>query len=739
MAKEAVMVAKELCKKYSLKDYELLDEAISSSSFPNDISVTMIKIFFLCLNFKNDEVLVNKLLVDLIPVSDIDELLVIFSKVTIYTDEFVGFCKQYAVVKKLKPTIAKILINLKLTCEDAYIYSSIEEKDITSLFKTINTRQFRNTKDMIKPLIDQNSKCLPILTEMGYRNLLKMGKIDLISSQYSYKHRSETVRVQYFRKITEISSLFQFIKFNQFIYEYTNLKLISKLFEMKIRTFLDKTEEISGHINSLYNNMLKKMCKSNNPVRRCLGAELLCVLLKYKPELIDLQLLYDLVYDVSIEIRKLASQFTYLLELNPEQHLKNLVSNETHKICGASAFLARGSPEPVFNLFIELFESGNELIFGPMHCLNLMGYRTDEYKEFVMKVYNKYAQGNWKIMKECCMHFKMIGRDDIIINCLLQAEHLGLVCTIKEMINVEKLEIEWLIRNGVKEIIKKTNNVRKSGGISQYFVLLVKNKQNYPMIKARLLDLIGSTASLKTLKCDETVLFHTLNAFISIFDDYADDYEFFLRLGFLCVDNISFNIKNCGFVLLGAVFKKILISQQSFDVFFLSFKAIRKGICKILECAIEQKNRHSIFFALFILENVKSKTQHEFELIKKCERFDGMIKFKALSILGEISPEIEVAHEEEKPVEFYTEAEIFTKALVELNSNTQLYFTESLKVKYFLEDASCEYLIHQIVKLSQKLGHKSKIYEILKSSNQQPHENIYNPDLDFDFILELLI
>ncbi|KAM0680424.1 hypothetical protein GINT2_001484 [Glugoides intestinalis] len=742
MNKEAVRFAKTLCEKHSLKDYELLDEIISNSSFQNDdVSIAMIKIFFLCLNFKNDELLVNKLLTNLIPNSDIEELLVIFSKVTIYSDEFIEFCKQYAVVKKLKPTIAKILTKLKITCEEAYIYSSIKEKkDIIRLLETINTRQFSNTKDLIKLLIDQNSKYLPALTEIGYRNLQKIGKIDLIASQYSYKHRSETIRVEYFRKINDFSSLFQFIKFNQFIYENTNVKHLAGLFEIKIRVFLDTSEEFSTNINCLYHKVLKKMCESQNPVRRCFGTALLCVLLKYKPEIVDLQLLCDLIYDVSIEIRRLASQFIYLFDSNPEQHLQLLISNETHKICGASMFLAATPPEPIFKLLVEVFESGNELLYGPMHCLNLMGYRTDEYKNFVMKVYNKYAQRNWKIMKECCMHFKLLERDDIIITCLLRAEHLGLICTIKEMINVEKLEIEWLIKKGIEEITKKTNNVRKSGGISQYFVLLIKNRQNYPRLKESLLELLGTTPTLKTLNCDETVLFHTLNAFISIFDDYADDYGFFLRLGFLSVDNISFNIKNCGFVLLCAVFKKILISQQSFDVFFISFKDIRKCICDILECAIQKKNKYSVFFVLFIFQNMKSKTEYEIELIRKCKEFGGMIQFKALSITGKLYTEVENIHKEDKkPIENYPKHEIFAKALIELNSNSQLCFTEFLKAKYSLENASCEYLIHQTVKLAKKLGYRSEVYEYLNKINQRVYESVYSPDFDFNFILDTFI
>ncbi|ELA40723.1 uncharacterized protein VICG_02241, partial [Vittaforma corneae ATCC 50505] len=107
--KEIIEVIKEWSRIHCLKDFAALEHQMSQHmGFCAEFSPTILKILFICYNFDQDETLANKLLTDLIPDSTLDELVVIFNKITAFSDAFIEYCKQYSKVKKLKPIVSRI-------------------------------------------------------------------------------------------------------------------------------------------------------------------------------------------------------------------------------------------------------------------------------------------------------------------------------------------------------------------------------------------------------------------------------------------------------------------------------------------------------------------------------------------------------------------------------------------------------------------------------------------------------
>lgn len=921
MNKKVIEISRKLCQTLKLKDFKSID----TFEYP-EISPVLIKIMFVCMSFHEDEQLANEILVSLIPVADLDELVIIFNRITIYSDTFIRYCKEYSKIRSLKPVITKIFKKLQLNDEEAYIFTNtddLNESSIRRLFETINTSEFKKTKGVTSKLVKKHKDLLPPLSENGYRNIRQIGKIHIFESEYRLDHPSEIIRIEYFKKTDDFLSIYEFLCFNQLISEPDHRNEIKVGLKQKLFN-LRNSSEFTAYVDLMYNGLVLKMCKSKNPIRRHMGAIILRILSQYLNEAIDQQLIVDLIYDVTFEIRKEASELRSLVKTDLQTHFKRLFSHNYEEIYGACIFLSDLEPKCIFNEFSRYFHNSirveggsnyenvssfnnvsncksestnyeNELncengsnynsestnnehknknestdieswkqitvdgivvdkdyVYGLMCCLNNMKHTEPIYTQLVDQLYQEHSsfpsKYSWRILKECCIHYKLLDKNDLLMNVLLKSDHLGLIILIRDLVDVSKINIDECVENGIDEIFKKTTNARKSGGISQYFTILIKNRDNYSKVKDRLFKIIkeyerqlidsnyykiydeiqlidlnyykvsyersntdsnNGKVSDERLNTDsnngklydkqqlidsnngklydersnidsnngkvydkqqsidysngkdehilESTVFHVLNAFLAIFDDYSEDQLFYLRLGFFCLQQSSFAIKNCGFSLLGSLFKKILISQKTFDNFMLSFKTARQEIAMILENAIENRNVQTIYFILFIYEHSSNLSYEEMNLILKSETVGGLIYLKATDVLKRQlnikSDVISTEKEDAQPSDDSADVDIvtfLTAILISLNSNTQIdqsvmrILNEKFKIsENTSKSVSVEFLIHRIAQVVKKFNISKDVVDLLaeyaKSKYKKEYDqDLYSPEYDFSYIIELI-
>ncbi|ELA40792.1 uncharacterized protein VICG_02171, partial [Vittaforma corneae ATCC 50505] len=327
---------------------------------------------------------------------------------------------------------------------------------------------------------------LPEISELGYQNIKRMGKLCIFQNKFSYLHHSETMRIEYFTRIEHFPDIYRFLYFNQFIVDPVNIKRIGEIFLEKMEILKHDSALFSSYIDMLYNGLVYRMCRAKNFQRRHLGTVLLTALLEYSPGMVDSSLIVDLIYDLSSEIRKIASKFRKWIAIDIMHHIKNLTASENYKVYGASIILQDIDPEIIWAELVNRVSADDNRVFGLMCCLNLMNYTRDKYSSIVFSLYEKYksiddekytkncSMLSWNVLRECCVHFKNIKRNDLLMGCMLQTDHLGLVCLIKEITSIDGLDIKHYISKGVNEILHRNTTVRKSGGLSQYFALLNK-------------------------------------------------------------------------------------------------------------------------------------------------------------------------------------------------------------------------------------------------------------------------
>jgi len=759
--KEIIRIVRDLSTEYSLQNLPTFEVETYAQGF--GISPRMLKITFICYNFKQDETLANQMLISMIPESNIDELVVIFRKITVFSEEFIAYCTRYAKVKRLRPIITSILKHLRITCEDAHVYFFEDMSDterqlcIKKLFATINTLEFKNTKDVILPIIDDHTDMLPELSEPGYKNLRQVGKIGLLRNHFSYFHSSETIRVEYLRGLDSFCDIFTFLRLNQLIYDPANMKLIEKLVEGKMDALSSDKALFPAYCDLLYNSIACKMCRSSDSRRRHLGAILLRAIFRHSPDLIDRSLMLDLIYDLSGEIRKLAEVFRGSVGFDTTTQLANLLIPESNVIGGAAILLRDINPRILVQELRRCVSAGDIVGFGLMYCLNQMNHTSEDLTEIMLEIYEKYKyfergvhsdefdSHTWNILRECCVYLGHIGRNDLLMDCLLAVDHLGLVCLLKDLTVTDSLDIMSFTSKGLQEIYRRETKARKSGGLSQYFVLLARGASNHDIIHSSLFAEIGIVdgAHIWLKDIEETVLFHILNVFVSLLDEESEDYTFYLKLGFACLDHTSFCIKNCGFVLLSSIFKKILIPLKTFDVFFLPRRDLRTYLAEVLRRSIASMNTYSIFFVLFIYRNTVELTSTEMDLITKCLDLGEFVTLMSRSILSGAAC-TEPLHEEEGAIEIDSglpEAEVISTMLIHIKQRDERIKQTILKM-YGLEDASFEYHIHQLARIARRSGCTDAVIRNLmkyKADNEKYNTTtVYNPSTDFEFEVDIL-
>lgn len=780
MNKIYISTVKEITKGLNINDMgkviKLLNQYATENPSFNSFSL---QLAFICIHFKENEEKSNLLILDLIPNLQIQELVIAFNKMTRYSDAFIEYCKKFSNVRQLRPVILEIFKKLKITYEEGGIYC-FEEMDeiekepmIERLFKCINTNDFKRNKDVIAPLIRRYSHLIPELNETGYRNLNIIKCTDIFLYDYSAIHPSETIRLQYFKLSDDFVEIFVFLKFNQILINSVHRNEIISVFNEKLKKLSGNKELFPIFVDLILNGIVKSMCVSSDLRRRHLGTGLLVQLGKFVKNPLITTLINELIYDVNSSIRDLAARLSYLNNKPESFHLQNLISHEYPKIKGASIFLEDYDSEALCIELKSLFEAGNENIYGIMHLLNIQTYKCDDYGTLVDLIYKKYSNINsvysWRILEKCCMFFINCERYDELMNILLSADHLGLICAINDAFNLPKnYDISKMLEIGLESIIKNNKNIRKSGGLPIYFLKLINQKENFLKVKTSLFNLIGSFKGglIHLNDSSENILFNTLNIFSSFQDKCTNDMPFYFLLGFSCLNHPLFTIKNCGFDILSSVFEQITLDQPMFDTFFNINNNLRICVLNILKIAILSRNHHSIYFCLLIYQRVGKLTVNERNEIQNCKNHGELITLKANSVLnckydGKQKQDNNFAVSDDFVVPLHVkflkklkpqkchriQAKIneITNILISLNS-FEIINLKKWSKKHKILYSSSEYLMYQISVLIKKMNISNDVINCIEEYADGIYGNYLNEeDLNdkitnsgFEYLLEIL-
>lgn len=730
------------------------------------VSNSTIKILVTSLKFKEDEKAANTILMSLIHEADVDGLVMIFSKVTEYSAEFLDYCREYAGVKQLRPVISEIFNRLGMTCEEAHAYAltgdAQDESTVASLLKSLNSADFKRTRKAVRLVpVGKYVHLLPELSEQGIRNLREICGSDVLKYLGgSPSHNSEIVRVEYFKGLESMQEILDFFRINQFINDKSNQLDIAKSLESKLAK-LSKRESFGQFVQGLYSNMALKMCRSPNLQRRHLGTLLLLRIMPFvEPNDSKLSVIYDLIHDKSHDIRSMASVHCNMVRKNDSVHIGSLFSHQLGRVAGGAMFLRDRDPRTILDILKLHVESGSTAIHGLLHCLNVMDFRSHEYSALIDDLYSAYtpkvdSMAGWKILKECCIFYHRSGRIDVLMDALLSTSHLGMICLLRDLIDLTNLSdsiISSYILKGIEEIKEKGTNTRKSGGLPLYFVLLIRNKKNYPVVRQKLYELIAddslsSPGSINLRGLPESTLFHALNVLIAIFDSTGqEDVSFYLDIGLSCFSHSSFSIKNCGCTLLSSIFKKVLLGQKSFNSLFTLFREMRRTVQDRLEKSIQMEDSLLAYYILFIYERTNSLQAYEMDLIRRCMTMGGLVKLKAEKILSWEFQGSSYSSEPPRQVLRFSksldEKTILLKALLMLNSS-DLSAAEAarsyLQVSYDLPKASNEYTIHLVSELARMRGYGSFIRGELEAvqASRECDPSCADEEEDIGYVLEL--
>lgn len=760
-------------KNVDLNDTEVIDDRILSlkkgDGMWDSTSETKLKVFVACMKHSQNESKANELLVSLIPKASIEDLMTIFKKVSTYNEVFVEYCKKYSGIKKLRPIIVGIFTKLNIIYDKTHIYPEnvkiSDENIVKRLLETLNSCDFKQTKSAIGRLdLIQNQHLLPKLTEFGARNFRSIcGPNFSLFFILASNHESEIVRVEYFKTVKDMDQIINFLMINQFLSEDINRIEIAESFKIKLYD-LKIQANFSDSVNKLCCKIIYPMCKSQNLARRRFGSLLLFNTIEFLDHKSQLkEVINSLVYDKNHIIRQSASKYCRMVDKDVLELISDLKDTKSYKIIGASEFLKNCNPVEVFACFKSNFEDKKMPSFGFLYYFNSINFCSKEYSKIVDKIFaeSKFEvladPNDWKVLREILVFYYHNDQIDIPINVLLKTDHLGLICFLKNMIDLTKISepcLKKYINLGLSQIKTKDNIIRKSGGLSEYFVLLVKNRKNYLRVKEALFSTIcKNSSSVKIERClPEATIIHALNAFIAILNENAhDDLEFYFRLGFECFNSVLFSIKNCGCSILSSIFKKQLLIQTDFDSLFLAYHGIRSYLLEMLEHSISAHNSLSVQFILFILSKTNDLTNREIQLIEQCKKFGGLTHLKVTEILKFEPEKCEDTKLILKFGEKQEEKSILLRILLIYNTNDTVAKDAAkryLERHYNFPIVSYEYSGHLLIKLIRSKGYnvfvEERLIELesdltnLSSKSSMFDECPCNEDGDMPYLISLL-
>lgn len=419
MKNRVIAIAKELRDRVDCTDmisgqFDASIRECLSMDFPDvcldEDAFTRLKILVAGFCSGEDPALADRLLLGCAADASLANLELVFKKLNALSDEALALGMKYATVPETRPAVAKLFVKNGVSFEEAHIYnikalqSVIAHRSrgiagpahaaLTRLFGTINTNEFKTTKHALHSLpFSAALDYLPVLTERGILNYKELAAGDVFRHgiiEGSMHHPSETVRVEYFKKMVSYDSIVEFFTYNQFISGLYNQKSLITYFKNKLIEFNSsenckvtkisdskkqhEESTVSSGIRGLVmkartkelderNIMLKsrpriecfndflatmadsiavKMCKSPILVRRHLGAHILACLVEYMDDIGKYARLIDeLIYDKSHEVRKAVAVCCPRMSSLYNRPIANLLSDSSYLICGAIEYLKR--------------------------------------------------------------------------------------------------------------------------------------------------------------------------------------------------------------------------------------------------------------------------------------------------------------------------------------------------------------------------------------------------------------
>lgn len=583
------------------------------------------------------------------------------------------------------------------------------------------------------------------------------------SDHYSY-HPSEFVRFEYFSKCTSMKQVENFIQINQFIRNVSIRMEIASHFEKIMKANKTKSELVENLLLTI-----RKMCRSDVKIRRELGLRLLEVLTKSKIYT-GLSEYTTLAFDSYQEIRDIAFKYV-TLDFKKDFLIDKLRSNEYSDIYAAAEIIRKKGEQKFYVDYLENILRQIEIkyaiernIYGLIVLANQCKAKIDGIKlvydycfKGCVKVFNNLQNETefdeevtsitilWRTLKEIvhymCINYAFVDCSKIVIDVLLNINHLGLISYVYELFKArltkskcsEKEEEVNMIQYTIQVILQnKFNLSRKGAGVALLFTAFAYSEAR----KKRLLKILSDSSNEFEKRLDTHVLF--INIFTRLAKLDNNDQCFLFEYAFKCLESKKWQIKNAATMLFAnLVFK--LFGNKAFDI-----NSKRHVFSDIRE--IVYKNRNAAkYLVLCFYNRVKYLSDKEQEFVIENERLRGYYRLKTARILGKAKPvrmPAKVLHT--KKIE-KTNA-ICIKIFTDLNDeeeNVQDNAAEMARANWF-PNVSNEYLKHLLIADSIANNYFCDLKASLRKNKKVESKNLiygsenYNSFYDFDYLDELL-
>lgn len=738
-------------------------------------SLNKIKILLITFNFKKNEHKSNEMLINLIQHSNDEELILIFNRITVFNEEIRNYCNLFINNRKLRPTILKIYKEYKL-----------EETEITDynlLFNKLNTVEFKKVRNRMKKIeFEMATSYIPKLNEQGIRNLKQIYPNEYLQLfKLSSHHRSELIRMEYFKQIKSLEEAFHFFRVN---FTITNKEvkdqiikafkvLLKETFNNKITGMRSKEMELT---QEFYNSYIKYTCRSKDLEMKQLGLLLLVSVFEYLEDKKEMKnMLFECLFDHNHEIRNIGKAFGGIFDC--DYAFNSLICEDINFIDAVSFLLFCNKNYSTEFKDKSFFEEFNKAVENGKSCYGFIFYYNSFYLEKL--VISKYkekiedlicqvhdgcrTQGDLymksKINKEYLKYLILKNETDIPVKALLKTNDLGMICYLRNLLDFKDIpshKYEEYFNIGISEMKIKETNSRKSGGLSSFFLLMSFSYENYIRIRDTLYSIIfpgdinGNVSPSNEVlpiafsgDINENVspsneVLIALNSLIALLNEFNHrDLEFYIKLGLHCLASKYFPIKNCGISLITSVLKKFLTGYKNLETIFISQPCLKKCALNYFKESINTNNVILNYHILFIYSKIPNILHEETQFIQESSD-KGINTIMCQNILRNKSSSLNSSVELIQPGMLQYLLILTSKDLTELADLKTELVRLNIIGKSEQEDSSNEYILQKLIKNIADMGLteeiKKKLLEI-QFKNKQIYSEEYD---DLDHILYLM-
>ncbi len=591
---------------------------------------------------------------------------------------------------------------LNKVLQDKNVNNKYTKETIFKICATINTPKFKHTKSLLKTLsIDKLIPYFPKLNKRGIRNiqiLNSQGNFKTSIMPITGKGEIEDFKMnntfndilKYFLKDISIKSFYDAdIIINYFNQKMKNIK--KKEIKDKDNEFynsddsnsliitnrIDETlhiTEYSTFKNEFINKVIIPKIKSHNFYNRYIGINFFLTIAENNDIEYYKDCILDLVFDKCHEIRDSVKGFIPRIITNYFSYITYLKSDDVAIIDGTINILEYESPDKIFAYFNEnilkiiinenyenincsdkdFFLNLNDQdkikkiiktpIYGFIKYFATFKYKNKTLKKLISYIHKYTIKRTkkiyWKTCKECCHYFYKIGKYDKIMKTLLKTDHFGIISNIKSFLKFKNFKNKKWLEKGINKLRNRKKIVRRGGGLGVYFLILIRNGENYKSIKTELIKVLSNdgenfdTFVFNSSDRNEIIIINCLNIFYGIMEySILKDIFFYFDLSLKALLSNSFGIKNCGCGIFCMLMKKINNKYDTLERFFKIYLEYKDLFKLYFDEGIKSKNKEIIYFILYIYDKKCLLDEKEIELVKKSKLYGEFIYLKATNIL----------------------------------------------------------------------------------------------------------